>query len=292
MIMGSPLYFLVNDRSSLCLAEMQIASYGNLITDVGTSFELTIGISTLAFPLAMIAVLGCVGVGIGTRRPFLVGAGLFPLILPVVRFLLLTQSATVPLLRYFIMIVPLGVVVSLVTWRSVQPLLARMRWGPTLLAAGFYAVFAVSNAASAYVLMTYEYQNIERSTWLALTTRDPIPNQEIEDAMSVGRALTQIVPTGSRVLVDTYQFGFAVVLGAGEPKMFFDFTDPHYDQAVRNPAGFVDYVLVPTAEGRGAFYSVNRFHPNLHAGGASWAELVEGLPDTTLQWRLYRVKRP
>jgi hypothetical protein len=296
MIMGSPLYFLANDRSSLNLAEMQIASYGNLITDLGTSFKLTLGISTLAFPLAIIAAVACTWIGIRSRRSFLIGVGVFPLILPAVRFLLLTQSATVPLLRYFIMVVPLGVLVSLVVWKSLHPWLAAQaggqRWRPRLLAAGFLVLFAASNLASARVLLTYEYQNIERSTWLALTTRAPIPNPEIEEAIQVGVALTHIVPPGSRVLLDTYQFGFAVVLGAGDPKLFFDFTDPHYDQAVRNPVGFVDYVLVPATAGRGAFYSINRFHPNLHAEGAPWAEWVEGLPETGSQWRLYRVKRP
>jgi hypothetical protein len=292
MIMGSPLYFLVNDRSSLNLAEMQIESYGNLITDLGTSFELTVGISTLAFPLAVIGAAVAIWAGFRTRSPFLVGMGLFPLILPVVRFALLIQSATVPLLRYFIMVVPLGVVGCLAAWRPLQSLLRRWKWGSRLAAAGFFVLFAASNAASAHTLLTYEYQNIERLTWLALTTRDPIPNQEIDDAMNVGKALTRVVPAGSRVLVDTYQFGFAVVLGAEDPRLFFDFTDPHYDQAVRNPVGFVDYVLVPTTEGRGAFYSINRFHPNLHPEGAPWAELVDGLPDSSLQWRLYRVKRP
>jgi hypothetical protein len=50
------------------------------------------------------------------------------------------------------MIVPLGVVVCLLVWKSAASLLARWRWAPTLLAAGFIVLFAVSNAASARVL--------------------------------------------------------------------------------------------------------------------------------------------
>ena len=71
--------------------------------------------------------------------------------------------------------------------------------------------------------------------------------------------------------------------------MFMDFTDPNYDAAVLHPQGFVDYVLVPKSDGRGALYSINRAHPNLHDTGARWATPVEGLPPSSLDWRLFKV---
>jgi hypothetical protein len=82
-----------------------------------------------------------------------------------------------------------------------------------------------------------------------------------------------------------------VVLGADDPKMFFDFTDSSYDEAIQKPREYVDYILVPRTEGRGAFYLVNRAHPRLHDQGATWANLVDRLPPSGLQWRLYKVKR-
>lgn len=290
-IMGSPLYFLVNDRSALSLAGMQLSSY-RLSTDLFSAFRLTFGVWIHTFPLGLIASLGAVIAAVRLRQPFLAGFGLFPFILPVTQVFLLTGNATVPLLRYFVMTVPLGIVVGLSTLKyySAWPAGIHKRWSLVFNAA-LLVLFILSNYMSAVVMETYPYQNIERDTWRALTTQNPIENRAVEDALAVGKVLAEIIPEGSRVLIDTYQFGFAVILGAGDAKLFFDFTDPDYDQAVLYPKGFVDYLLVPTVEGRGAFYSINRTHPRLHEQGAPWAELVEALPDTTLQWRLYKIIR-
>lgn len=289
-IMGSPLYFLFNERSALSLAEDQLSSYSGMVTSWVSAFGATFGVWTWLFPVGVIASAAAIYLAIREKKPFLAGFGLTPFILPLVQWVLLMRSATVPLLRYFVMAVPLGIVTGLAVYSALQPLTQKKpRWGFTI-PLGFVLLIAASNLASAYTLKTYQYQNIESATWEALTTRNEIPNQDVNDGLAVGRVLAEAIPSGTRVLVDTYQFGFAVVLGADRPKMFFDFTDSHYDAAVLNPPAYVDYVLVPKAEGRGALYSVNRYHPDLHASGAAWAEEVDILPDTNLNWKLYRVK--
>lgn len=288
-IMGNPLYFLFNERSALSLAGEQLAGYAGFLTGSVTAFGTTFGVWTAVFPLGLLAVAVSLVLAYRQKQAFLAGFALMPLILPFVQWLLLMRSATVPLLRYFVMAVPLGLTVGLAGLAALAPVLQKNRRWQLIAPLLFVLALAGSNLASAYTLHTYEYQNIERETWLALTTRQEISNQDVEEGLEIGRLLAEAIPPGKRVLVDTYQFGFTIVLGADRPKMFFDFTDSHYEQAVRNPAAYVDYILVPKTEGRGALYSVNIYHPNLHENGATWAREVDILPETNLEWRLFRV---
>lgn len=289
-IMGNPLYFLLNDRSAISLADMSSVSLTDVFSPGTANFSATFGIWISLFPLGLLGCGAALIQGLRKKSPLLVGLAVFPFIIPAMQYFLLIRSATVPLLRYFVMAVPLGLVAALAAWQAWVngSSIARRRTASVVLC-GF---FLLSNFASARMLSTYPFQNIERNTWLALTTRQAIDNQQFTDSEAVGEAVARLVPPGSRVLMDTYQFGFAVLLGAGDPKMFMDFTDPDYDAAVLHPQGFVDYVIVPETSGRGALYSVNRAHPSLHANGAPWAELVEGLPASSLDWKLYRVLPP
>lgn len=291
-IMGNPIYFLANDRSALSLAEGQLGGYGSLVTGIVTGLGTVLLAWVGTFPIMLIATIAALVIAVRKKSYFMVGLVIFAWIIPLTQYLLLTRSATVPLLRYFILTVPLGVVLMLAVWRSITMLQLNgfLKRRNLILAVGAL-LFLVSNLSTLAMLKGYQYQNIEGYTWQALTTKKDIPNRDVNDAMAVGKALAEIVPEGSRVLVDTYQFGFAVVLGADNPKMFFDFTDSDYDEAIQKPREYVDYILVPQTEGRGAFYLVNRAHPRLHDQGATWADLVDKLPPSGLQWRLYKVKR-
>jgi len=70
-----------------------------------------------------------------------------------------------------------------------------------------------------------------------------------------------------------------------------DFTDPNYEEALKNPPAYVDYLILPRPEQRGALYSINIAHKKLYSEGASWAEWLDVLPTTDLGWKLYKVKR-
>lgn len=291
-IMGSPLYFLLNDRSAVSLADMSTASLTDVFYPGTAHLSATFGIWAALFPLGLVGSIAGLYLGIRRKSPLLTGLALFPFIIPALQYALLVRNATVPLLRYFVMAVPLGLVAALAAWSEWDQMRARSIASRRTASALVCVFFLLSNLSSARMLTVYPFQNIERNTWLALTTNQAIDNQQYEDSEAVGKALKAIIPAGSRVLVDTYQFGFAVLLGAGDPKLFMDFTDPDYDAAVLHPQGYVDYLIVPETSGRGALYSINHAHPSLHADGAPWAELVDGLPPSSLNWKLYKVISP
>lgn len=291
-IMGNPLYFLFNDRSALSLAEYQLGGTAGLVTGPIQSLWTVFFAWSGAFPLMLIASVIAFWAGFSKKNLYLVGLGLFVWLIPLTQYLLLARNASVPLLRYFIMSIPLGVVLILACWKMFTgvPRNGKLKQ-PNLIMVGGAFLFLLSNLCTFWMLENYPYQTVEKDSWRALTTQEDLGFSEVDEAIGIGQTLNEIVPEGSRVLIDTYQAGFAVVLGAENPKMFFDFTDSDYDEAVKDPPSYVDYVLVPKSEERGAFYLVNRAHPRLHEQGAPWAEIVDGLPPTSLQWRLYKVKR-
>ena len=289
-VMGNPFYFLANDRTAISLAEFQISAFG-LVTNPLFASRVVFGVWTWIFPLGMAATFGAVVHGLRHKEEFLIWFGFMPLLIPIVQLLLLSQGASVPLLRYFIIAIPLGLVVSLALFVKLSPVLKRHRWGIQGFMAGYLAVFILSNIMSGVQLMRYPYQSIERKSWMALTTKEPIENRGFEEAYQIGKILPDIIVEGSRVLIDTTHFGFAIILGAADPGLFMDFTDPDYDAALLNPQGYVDYVIVPSTYQRGAMYSINMAHKNLHEEGASWAMYLDVLPETELEWKLYQVKR-
>jgi hypothetical protein len=303
LITGNPLYFLVNERIALGTAIPQIVRMGIYDTSFLSSMRLTFGLWFELFPLGAIATLAAVGVGVWRRVSFLVGLGLVPLTLPFVQGILLSRQTTVPLLRYYIMVIPFAIVVLLVCWKAISSSLEQSnsrrlnhynKLFLTLLALAFLA----SNFASGYALSTSRYESVEGETWQELGFRVPVskgvPVNHVREAVAIGRLLSQIVPEGSRVLLDTYGRGYAVILGAHNPKLFLNHTDPHYDDAVLSPRRFADYLLIPdpsNEEVDGGKDAINQKHPYLYRDGAPWAELVDTLPPTAAGWRLYKIKR-
>jgi hypothetical protein len=227
-----------------------------------------------------------------------VGLGLVLLIVPMLQGLLLARNSTIPLVRYFIAAVPLTFAVGLI---GLGPLLAqrtehgRYLRGAFAMLGALALLFAASNVSGAVVLATSRYQDLEHDAWVALTQGTDLSNapgqDEVADAMRVGRTLTQIIPPGSRVLLDEYGSGFAIVLGARSASLFVDHTHPRFEEALNNPPAVVDYVLVPSKERRGGLNAVNQRQPRLYEEGAPWAELLDRLPPSYGGWRLYRVQR-
>ena len=290
-IMGSPLYFLLNDRSAVALSEMQLSSYTSLVINPVSSFNLVFGAWLMVFWLGLVGLAGVIYYGFKQKSAFLFGLSGLWLIIPALQFILLNQQANVPLLRYYVMSVPLGLVLALTSIMIWMPSLKASLWGKRVVLAGMLLVFAVSNYGSYRQLKTYPYQNIEAETWRAITSRETISNANFDGSYQVGQILASSIPPGSRVLIDTYQFGFAILLGAKNHDLFMDFTDPNYDAALKDPTAYVDYLVLPHTQQRGALYAINRAHKKLYDQGATWVELVDILPRTSLEWKLYKVKR-
>lgn len=289
-IMGSPAYFLSNDRTALNVSDFQLSDAG-IITTPQNSFNIAFGAWFWAFPLGLIGSLALILLGWRKKSSFYIGFGLMPLIIPFLQFFLLTRRQNIPLLRYFVMVVPLGVVVLLVFILMILPTLKSRRWGVPLLSITSIVLLLGSNVLTVRQLNTYPYQDSEDITWSALTGKGDSREIQYRQAYDLGRLLANTIPANSKVLMDTFGGGSAVLLGAGDHSIFMDFTDPNYTKALLDPPAYVDYILVPNPVGLSSFYLVNQYQKTLYAKGAPWAQLVDSLPTTIDGWKLYKVKR-
>ena len=291
LIMGSPFYFLVNDRSAINLASEQLTG-PTLLFNHWKAFSTVFEAWFLAFPIALLATLALIYYSWRTRSIKYATFAFFPLLIPLFEYLLLSNGANVPLMRYFMTNVMFGfllIAILVGAMRKLHRLDDRQyHW----LGAATVVLVVASTFFTHWVLMRFPYSDIETIIWRGLVSGNLTQNADFSDAYQVGHELPVLIPPGSRVLIDTYQFGFGIILGADRPEMFMDFTDPNYDQAVLKPSQYVDYLIVPTTEGRGALYSINRFHPSLYENGAAWATPIKALNDSgATQWRLYKVTR-
>jgi len=293
-IMGSPIFFIDNPQSALNVAETQISSYidTRFFGAMALGFKLWIE----PFPLGIVITVVVILYGIWRKSALLIGLGLIQLITPVFQGLLINQSASVPLVRYYIIGIPLAIVAFLAAWQDFVATYTAYDTRFSLFKTGVLATFAIvfiaSNLSSNSVLLSSKFQSIENPTWVGLSTKDPIPYTHFKqpgEGLKVGRVIPEIVPDGSRVLLDTYAGGYAIILGSGNPKLFLDFTDPHFDNAVLRPWEYADYVLVASNDTEARLSAVNTAHPDLHSLGATWAVLVDELPATIYDWRLYKI---
>ena len=289
-IMGSPFYFLANNRSSTNVAEFQLSAYG-IITTPLSSFRIIFQAWFWTFPLEVIASVSLILLGWRKKSNFLVGFGLMPLIVPALQFLLLMRRSNVPLLRYFVMVVPLGLLVSMVFFYFFSNFVKWRRWGKISIMVLIVLLLLFSNVMSVIQLNSYPYQTFEGATWHALIGQGDTRDKEVMEAYDIGKLLVKTVPAGSKILMDTYGYGYAVLFGANTHKIFMDYTDPNYDAALLNPQGYVDYILVPSPYQSDAYYAVNMAQKTLYAKGASWVELVNILPQTIDGWKLYKIKK-
>lgn len=288
-IMGDPLYSMRNERSALSIAADQLgAERFDLLEAVGLAATLW----TAVFPLAVAGAAACIWIGARHRSPLLVGLGAAPLALPASHVLLIAREESVPLIRYFILAIPVGLVAGVVALSASGALRAAGRRTHAILGV-FLAVLLLSDLSTGVVLERGRYQTVEALSWAALSTREQVLYPQLTDAIAIGETLPRVVPADARVLVllDEYGEGFAIVLGSRRPELFLDHTSPDYRAAVEQPWRFVDYVLVPHEEPGTALNEINVAHPGLWAGGTAWATEVEGLPETTSQWRLFRTQR-
>jgi hypothetical protein len=288
LIMGNPLYFLLNDRSAASLADYQLIAFG-VDTTPWSSFIITMDAWFITFPLGLIASAALIYVGLKKKSRFLISFGFMPLIIPLLEYFLLVRRSNVPLLRYYVTVIPFGLLVSMVFLHSVSSKNKRFRWKKTLISVITAILLLFSNVMSMNQLNTYPYQNVSGKTWRALIGQgDPAPNR-VDQAVGIGEILVEAIPEGSRVLIDTFGAGFGVLLGANTHEIFMDFTDPDYAAALLTPQDYVDFILVPQQDDQNELNAINIYQVSLHSGGALWAELVDILPSTIDGWKLYKI---
>jgi hypothetical protein len=287
-IMGNPLYFLVNNRSTGNLAEFQLTGFGVITTPLN-SLRIIFDAWFWTFPIELIASTVLILFGWRKKSNFLVGFGLMPLIIPALQFFLLVQRANVPLLRYFVMVVPFGFLVAMVFLYVFPESIKRVRWGRISVTIIILALLLFSNVMSALQLNSYPYETFGKLTWQALIGKEEVREEKVDQAYNLGKLLVKTVPAGSKILVDTFGAGYAVLLGANTHDIFMDFTDPNYDVALLHPQAYVDFILIPEPYGDNNLNAINLAQPTLYGKGSSWVELVNILADTSDKWKLYRI---
>jgi hypothetical protein len=288
--MGNPFYFLFDNRSALNRADLQLIDWG-VVTTPWNSFAIVLNAWGWTFPLELIGTVALIVVGLRKKINFLVGLGLMPLMIPALQFLLLVRRSNVPLLRYFVMVVPLGLFVTLVFLYVFRNSINQTKWGKFSVTMFCILLLALSNVLSFKQLNTFRYQTAEAAAWRALTGQGNGLEKWVQEPFDIGKLLVKQVPAGSKILIDTFGGGFAVMLGANTHKIFMDFTDPDYEAALLNPGGYADYILLPAPIGNNANYSVNLTQKSLYSDGATWAEVADFLPVTVDGWKLYKVNK-
>lgn len=287
-IMGNPLYFMSNTRSNANVAEFQLTDY-RIITTPLNSLKIIFDGWFWTFPLASIASLGLILLGIQKKSRFLVSFGLMPLIVPALQFFLLINRSNVPLLRYFVMVIPLGLVAAIVFYSAISNSKKLPKWKKKITMILIVVVLVVSTGLSVKQLNEYPYQTFDGATWRAISGQSDVRDKLVVEAYNIGKILVQSIPAGSKVLMDTFGYGYAVLLGANTHDIFMDFTDTNYDAALINPQAYVDYILVPAPIQNNNFYSINEYQKSLYMNGAIWAKQVEILPKTEDGWKLYKI---
>jgi hypothetical protein len=296
-IMDNPIYFLTSPYSSPSHRSLDTASFG-LLFSLGLEFRTYFSI----FLLGLIAPIISLTLGIYHRSYFVITMGLLPLLNPTFRgFYEWYRGKNETLVRYHIIGIPLGLLAIIACWYLFKTTHQTQQNNKKYLTPGvmgaLVTIFIGANLLTGYTLSTTNYYSIERPSWLGINIFKPIPESEKgtdRESFSVGRILPDIIPEGSRVLLDTYATGYAIILSSENPKMFFTHTDPNWQEALIRPWEYVDYVLIATSDrsqDRRAYLSeFNRAQPDLHSKGAPWAEPVDGLPITPYyEWRLYKV---
>jgi hypothetical protein len=294
-IMGSPIYFINNPKSALNVAEYQLMEQGIntlFIPAMSLAFNLWIQV----FPLNLILTIISFIFGSARRNNLLIGLGIMSLVSPITLGILVSQSLSVPLLRYFINNIPISVVMIFLLWFEFNSLLFFQNKDKTVFRLGtFFGVlilFMGSNIFTGYALSNSPYQTNENPMWLGIVSTNPIPYTHLKqpgEGLKIGYTISDIIPEGKKVLIDTYAGGYAIILASGTPEMFFYFTDPNYDLAIQKPWMYADYLLIPSPETEGKYSEINRLHPNLHSGNVDWVELVDELPETLYDWKLYKI---
>jgi hypothetical protein len=294
-IMGNMFYFLSNDRSSVAVTATQIQE-ARLDISLSGAMTYVFNLWLNIYPLVLLVLFAAVVIGVWKKSAFMVLMGLISLIIPLSLAILLARESNMPLPRYYIIAIPLSVITMLCLFQLLGNTNVRSKGViRSTFILGMTSVMAISNISTFNTLQTIGIVSQDVYSWRVLIQGDLHGSgqwSQYDDGFMVGQALVQYIEPGKRILMDTYGGGYAVILGTHNPRMFIDSTDPNFEQALRRPWEYADYVLIPdiNVADAGALNRVNQVHRTLYEIGAAWAELVPFLPASAPQgWRLYKI---
>ncbi|WP_028637327.1 hypothetical protein [Nocardioides sp. URHA0032] len=231
-------------------------------------------------PIAIIVLPALIFSGFARGNPFalwlgvLLGAAILTPALAVA--LRLTDSPM--LMRNALPILLLSVVGAIWLARSAEE-------GSTLVAAVVIVGLLVSIPWTLNEMKTYRFQNLEAPFAAALTTGESQEGAETLNGEKVGIVSEQAmaeyirnnVSQDNSILTDNAQT-YAVMMLTGHPELFFDRVDRSdgpWKEAARNPAEYVDYLLMSTADNGDL---LTKLYPDAAAGNDAQLQVVYSTP--------------
>ncbi len=306
------------------------SSYGNAaqLQSRGLSTSLTLGQELAASsqalhwmlalePFLPVVIVACVAV-IAWRRDWIALAA--PAVLgAVVAFMCYAQvsGSVLRLLRYFIVVIPLVVLMIGVTLArrsragSSQtatrgPAEGRRRrsltwvWTACTTIAAMVGIVLMSLSIQAgYRAVMDPTINVGYAAELqALVQRGPLTQAEREASLrfvtdhQVSRYVDSLHLGRGTVLVDDF-LAFDIVMASSDTQQYVITSDRDFQQVLADPAGNgVRYFLVPSVQGLGKLDAINRAYPAAYTDGGGLGTLVKqfgSVSDDATDWRLYRV---
>ncbi|MGB0102298.1 MAG: hypothetical protein WBP61_18610 [Nocardioides sp.] len=231
-------------------------------------------------PLAIIVLPALIIAGLARSNPFalwlgvLLGAAILTPALAVA--LRLTDSPM--LMRNALPILLLSVVGAIWLARSADE-------GSTLVAALVIVGLVISIPWTLNAMKTYRYQNLEAPFAAALTTGESQEGAETRNGEKVGIVSEQAmaeyirnnVSRDNSILTDNAQT-YATMMLTGHPELFYDRIDESdgpWKEAARNPAEFVDYMLMSTSNNGDLLTTL---YPDAAAGSDAQLQVVYRTP--------------
>ncbi len=260
-------------------------------------------VQVLALQPLLIVAIAFGGLHAARRRDLRVLA-IIAVLVPVLLFAGWARSngTIAPWLRYFIVVIPLAVLMAGFSvgeadlGETIGRLGLRGRLKTSLKVAAVMSV-AVAVAASAAAMTDPSVAPEEGHELAYLTTggQATADQQRAARRFVTERAIAAYLdglhlPRGS-VLVDSFM-GFVIVLSSKRPEQFVITSDRDFKQAIADPSGTgVQYILVPRDGGLASLDAINQAYPGLYGSGAGVGHLVQDFRNVgdRADWRLYRV---
>src|SRR6266704_1871389 len=260
-------------------------------------------VQVLALQPLLIVAIAVGGLHAARRRDLRVLA-IIAVLVPVLLFAGWARSngTIAPWLRYFIVVIPLAVLMAGFSvgeadlGETIGRLGLRGRLKTSLKVAAVMSV-AVAVAASAAAMTDPSVAPEEGHELAYLTT---VGQASADQERAARRFVTERamaayldglhLPRGS-VLVDSFM-GFVIVLSSTRPEQFVITSDRDFKQAIADPSGTgVQYILVPRDGGLASLDAINQAYPGLYGSGAGVGHLVQDFRNVgdRADWRLYRV---
>lgn len=293
MIVGSPF-------------EQFTSNYGNAAFVAAATAEGAIGagLATVATqlaalqPLGVVVIMAAVVVGWRSRQPTIAAA--LAVFAPVLGFAALSAIAgiTFNFLRFYIALIPLVAIASLVVLARPSVALPT-HWVRSTATVGVAMAMAMAIPATATAFWDRNLapQEIMVAAAVDQNLRDRYPGlvPAFEVERQVARYLDALnLPSGS-VLVDVLH-GFAIVTASSDPSVFVIPSDGDFQTMLADPSAFgIQYILAVPDAGEGSNDAINQSYPTLFDGDADIAVLsgeFANLNAADPMWRLYRVTGP